>query len=333
MPPKLSVVLCTYNRARCLPRTLESLARQSLQPTHYEIVVVDNGSSDDTSVVIRRFRLKHTSTDILLVSEPTQGLAHARNAGCKAARGRYLAFIDDDCIASEDWLERIVACYEQVRPKPASVGGPIFPRYDSPGPTWFKDSYETDTWGDQPRFLVTGESFTGCNMSFRKETIEQFGGFPTNYGMKGDSLALAEETKLFRQIWSRDQKSAVFYYTPGAVVYHTIDPYKMTVSYQLKRALMAGQASCLMAKSESLSRKSILLAGSIAFLIFRALLAIIRIARRRSWQNWAVEELSSVCSQCGRLLAFFNVKLTFWQRDTNLHVADPRIKPQSSYAS
>lgn len=333
MPPDISVVLCTYNRARCLPRTLESLTRQSLQAAHYEIVVVDNGSSDNTSVVIRRFQAEHPFTEIVLVSEPTQGLAHARNTGCKTARGRYLAFIDDDCIASEDWLETILACHEQVRPKPVSVGGPIFPRYDSEAPMWFKDSYETDTWGDRPRFLIAGESFTGCNMSFRKAVIEQFGGFPDNYGMNGDSLALAEETKLFRNIWSKDKQAAAFYFTPRAVVYHTIDPYKMTVAYQLKRALMAGQASYWMTQSASLSRKTMLLGGSIVYLVFRALLAIFGIARRRSWQNWAVEELCSVAGQCGRLLAFFNVKLTFWQRDPKLHVADPRIKPQSSYAS
>jgi glucosyl-dolichyl phosphate glucuronosyltransferase len=333
MPPKLSVILCTYNRAHCLPRTLESLTRQSLEPGHYEIVIVDNASSDNTSVVIRRFEAEHTSADILLLSESTQGLAHARNTGCKAARGRYLAFIDDDCIASEDWLETVLACYEQVRPTPISVGGSIFPRYDSPGPTWFKDSYETETWGDQPRFLITGESFTGCNMSFTKAVIEQFGGFPSNYGMKGDSLALGEETHLFRHIWSRDKEAATFYYTPRAVVYHTIDPYKMTVSYQLKRALIAGQVSCWMSQSDSFPRKSILFGGSIALLIFQTLLAIFRMGRRQGWQNWAVEELCSVAGQCGRLLAFFSVKLTFSQRDTKLRLADPGIKPQSSYAS
>jgi hypothetical protein len=205
------------------------------------------------------------------------------------------------------------------------------PRYDSPRPNWFKDSYETDTWGDRPRFLIKGESFTGCNMSFRKEVIEQAGGFDVNFGMKGKRLALAEETQLFRTMWLKGPCN--FYYTPRALVYHTIDPYKMTVTYQLKRALMAGQASCSMARSESMPHKSILFSGSIACLVFRTLLAIFRIARRRSWPNWAVEELSSVASHCGRLLAFFNVKPTFWQRDSKLHVTDPRIKPQSSYAS
>jgi hypothetical protein len=170
-------------------------------------------------------------------------------------------------------------------------------------------------------------------MSFRKEVLEHFGGFSHNYGMIGDNLALAEETILFRHIWSRDKERALFYYTPRAVVYHCIDPYKMTVAYQLKRALMAGQASCAMAYSEPLFRRSILFGGSFALLIFKACLALFRVRRRRRWQNWAVEELGSVASHCGRLLAFFNVKLTLRQRDTKLHLADPPITTQSSYAS
>src|SRR5262249_12305360 len=163
---------------------LVSLVEQSLQKSMYEIVVVDNGSTDETVAVVKEFQIPFPT--IVLVSEPIQGLGHARNTGFKHARGRYAAFIDDDCLAVKDWLQNVLDCYEQVRPEPWGVGGLIVPIYNAPKPAWFKDSYETDSWGEQPRFLRKGESFTGCNMSFKKGIIEQYGGFDARLDMKGD---------------------------------------------------------------------------------------------------------------------------------------------------
>lgn len=297
-----------------LPQVLQSLVIQSLEAAAYEIVVVDNASTDNTSAVTKAFQRENSSPEIALVLEPRQGLAYARNTGCKMAKGYYLAFIDDDCIATEDWLQTLVECYEYVQPRPLSVGGLILPRYDRSRPTWFKDSYETDTWGDQPRFLLKGESFTGCNMSFRKEVIEQFGGFDVDLGMKGDKLALAEETLLYRKIWSAAGKACNCYYTPRAVVYHTIDPYKITVSYQLKRAFSSGQISSALAKSARMSSRWMLFSGSIALIFWYSFKALIP-TKCGYWQRWAIESLYPVARNVGRVLGFLGIQLTFRQRE------------------
>ena len=312
--PPISVVLCTYNRAAMLPVVIESLLAQSLAKSEFEIVIVDNASTDDTYAVVKAFQTQYSSPAIILVSEPTQGLGYARNTGYKNVRSRYIAFIDDDCVAPKDWLQTLLECFEQVHPQPWSVGGPIKPVYDAPKPSWFKDSYETDSWGDCPRVLKRGESFTGCNMSFRKDILDNYGGFDVSLGMKGDLLSLAEETTLYRRIWAAGKHDCVLYYSPRAAVHHKIDPYKMTVSYQLKRAFIAGQVSYAMGQMESVLHRCALFFGSIALMIWQSAVALLRVRPGRKWRNWAIEELYPVASHCGRLLAFLGVRVMFRQR-------------------
>ena len=314
MLPKISVVLCTYNRSQLLRTALDSLVSQSLARSEYEIVVVDNASTDDTTTVVKGFQTQYSSSAIILVSESTQGLGYARNTGYKQARGRYVAFIDDDCVAAKDWLLTLLECFEQVQPQPWSVGGPIRPVYDAPKPAWFKDSYETDTWGESPRLLKRKESFTGCNMSFRKDIIEKFGGFDVSLDMKGECLSLAGETELYRRIWRFEGETCVLYYSPNMVMGHRIEPYKMTVSYQLKRAFIAGQVSYAMGQMESVLHRCALFFGSIALMIWQSAVALLRVRPGRKWRNWAIEELYPVASHCGRLLAFLGVRVMFRQR-------------------
>lgn len=313
--PLISAVLCTHNRANLLPNVLSSLLSQSLDRSAYEIIVVDNASTDNTPAVIGRIQEEHSSSvPIRLVYEPIQGLGYARNTGWSNARSRYVAFIDDDCVATRNWLRIILECYQQLLPEPWSVGGKIIPVYHGSRPLWFKDSYETDTWGDQPRVLKKAESFTGCNMSWRKDILEDQGGFDVKYDMRGSSLLLAGDTELYRRIWSTRGNDCCFFYAPNAVIHHNIDPYKMTVSYQLKRAFMAGQASHAMAQLESLSLKGLICFGSMTLIFWKSLVALFRMRPTRSWRNWAVEELYPIMSHCGRLAGFLGIRVKFRQR-------------------
>src|SRR5262249_12303088 len=148
----------------------------------------------------------------------------------------------------------------------------------------------------------------GCNMSFKKGIIEQYGGFDAGLDMKGDCLSLAGETELYRRIWSATGTTCIFYYSPRAVIHHVIDPYKMTVSYQLKRAITAGQVSYAMSQAESAFRRSVLFFGSIVMLVWQSIVALTHIRPGRKCPNWAIEELYPVASHCGRLLAYFGVQ-------------------------
>ena len=309
----ISVVVCTYNRAEMLGRVLQSLIEQTLDKRQYEIVVINNASTDSSARVVRDFRDKHPDCSIVLAREDRQGLGYARNAGLHLARGRYVAFIDDDAVAGAKWLDLVLDCFERMVPTPLAVGGPIAPLYDAPRPKWFKDDYEIRTWGKEPRFLKKGESFSGSNMIFRKEILEEYGGFDLTVGMKGPLLSVGEETHLFEKIWKGDN-NPILYYRPDLWVFHAVPAYKMTISYPLKRALIEGQTWYQ-------HNGPVLLSGRLKFLpriIFSfaklSALSLLRLCMFPAIQNWAVESCAPLVKETGRFLGCLGWRVDVRQR-------------------
>ncbi|MBV5279757.1 MAG: glycosyltransferase family 2 protein, partial [Actinobacteria bacterium] len=111
----ISAIICTHNGARHLAKAIESLIKQSMLEERYEIIIVDNCSSDSTKEVIDNFT---TVKNIRYVLESTLGLSFARNAGWHTARGKYVAYLDDDAVASSVWLENILGAFENTKPRP-----------------------------------------------------------------------------------------------------------------------------------------------------------------------------------------------------------------------
>ena len=312
---QISVVVCTYNRANMLAGALESLVQQTVDKGSYEIIVVDNGSTDATSEVTRNFQARYRVCNIMLVREDRLGLAYARNAGSRQARGNYVAFMDDDARASPNWLDIALRCFEEVQPPPIGIGGPILPLYDSPKPTWFKDEYEIRSWGEQPRFLKQGETFSGSNMILRKEILEVYGGFDVRLGVQGEYLGMCEETALFMKIWQL-KDDAVFYYSPRLVMFHAVPSHRMTVSYPLKRAFSWGQSWYLMEGPKSVQGRLRLFLG---MLISIARLSRLALLHRREYsayyQNWIVESCGPIARETGRLAASLGLFIPMRQRE------------------
>src|SRR5690349_1483083 len=117
----ITVAICTYNRARYLPHAIESLVGQSLAASQFEILIVDNASTDPTHEVVKRYLPKLSNLRYLY--EPRQGLSHARNTAWQSAEGKYVAYLDDDAQANPHWLIGILRHFEQSTPTPWSVGG------------------------------------------------------------------------------------------------------------------------------------------------------------------------------------------------------------------
>jgi glycosyltransferase involved in cell wall biosynthesis len=129
-----SVVICTRNRARSLARTLESLVVAAAQTRElWELIVVDNGSSDDTAATVETFAAR---LPIRLVSQPLAGLSNARNAGVAAARGDYMLWTDDDVMVDPQWLAAWFRAF-RARPNDAVFGGRTEPRFEEPRQDWF----------------------------------------------------------------------------------------------------------------------------------------------------------------------------------------------------
>ncbi len=147
--PLISVVVCTYNRVNLLADALHTLCHQTLDRSEYEVMVVDNNSSDNTREMVDEFcrRFSH----VRYCFEPKQGLSYARNRGWREARGEYVAYVDDDARAGENWLKTALVLIANTKPAPLCLGGPILPFYSTTKPIWFKG--EMRTWGDSPRYL------------------------------------------------------------------------------------------------------------------------------------------------------------------------------------
>lgn len=234
-----SAVVCTHNQARLLAMALDHLVRQEAEPSKWEIVVIDNASTDRTQAVVDDCIRANPRLCIRYIHESRLGLSNARNTGYLAARGAYIAYLDDDALAPVDWIARVIQLAEESAPAPDCFGGKIVPFYLSPRPHWFRDAYETFTLGDEKRRLRPGEVLSGSNMVWRREAIEKVGGFNPKLGVSGNELSVGEETAVFLRLWKGNDP--ILLYDPELAVRHYVPATKMTVRYRLRRSFVSGR--------------------------------------------------------------------------------------------
>ena len=230
----ISAIVCTYNRADFVVRAIDSLANQTLNIDDYEILVIDNGSRDDTK---RRIEEKLPAIpNLRCVSEPRLGLSVARNTGLAESKGRILAFLDDDAIACPGYLEEILGVFKLCQPSPGLLCGPVEPIWGAPRPTWLKDDllgfYSVLNWSDIPRPLEKGEWIAGANFAVARDVISACGGFDENLGRKGKSLLSGEDTALTDRI---RMAGYVVYYAPAVTVQHYIHPERLSKAWFYRR--------------------------------------------------------------------------------------------------
>jgi glycosyltransferase involved in cell wall biosynthesis len=310
-----SVVVCTHNRIDLLRQCLTSLACQTIPAELYEVIVVDNRSTDGTRMMVGAFQREHPAHRVLLIYEPELGLGWARNAGWRQARGVYVAFIDDDAKADSRWLEHAWACFKEIKPIPVAMGGPILPYYTESKPVWFKDEYELRTWGEHPRVLDRRESLSGSNMIFQKAVLERFGGFDVRVGMRGKRISVGEETALLSRI-AESHVGGSLYYSPRLVVYHVVGASKMRASYHVVRAFATGQAWYFLNGPRAFRERIRFIRmtlGTIKELVATAMKQFLAFQDSR---NWIIERIAPVALEIGRLVAGLGVCLPSWNKGT-----------------
>jgi glycosyltransferase involved in cell wall biosynthesis len=269
--PVASVVVCTHNRAAYIGRCLEGIAAQGVT-FDYEVIVVDNCSTDGTARVAESF---HDRLPLRVVREETLGLSHARNRGIREAKSDIIIYIDDDAVAFPGWLAEIVRCFDSIEPRPASVGGRVVLEWDGPAPSFIAECHYgifgfIDTGDKLVRLDVddaTHPLFVGANMAFDRAALEDVGGFSPKFGYKGTKLLGGEETLVLRELV--EQRRGV-YYTPAAGVRHIVLPERRSRSYFARRMLSQGQSIIAIADEagELAGRsKSVMFARDVAGLV------------------------------------------------------------------
>jgi glycosyltransferase involved in cell wall biosynthesis len=301
---RISVVICTYNRGKLLADALSTVCNQTLDPSVYEVIVVDNNSTDNTNEVVKGYRRRFTNVSYCI--EPHQGLSRARNCGWQEAKGGYVAYIDDDCKVPEQWLTVAKKIIEQISPD--VFGGPYFSFYNTPKPHWFKDSYGSREHGKEARFLTDNEYLSGGNIFFRRELLEILGGFDVSLGMSGQRLAYGEETALLRHI-RETMPEQIIYYDPEMYVHHLVHSKKMSLPWVIRQRFVDGRYSYRVFKNNSNTPgaiQSLQIRQSVANLC-KVVLNFTRNARRRDrvrypyFQNYLYEQIFEYIQSFGIL--------------------------------
>jgi glycosyltransferase involved in cell wall biosynthesis len=256
---ELSVVVCTRNRASYLARALRSLARQTLAPERYEVIVVDNGSTDDTAAVVRA--ATESTPDVRYHVEPEVGLSRARNAGWQVARGEIIAYLDDDAFAADGWAAAMLGAFAAFDPPPACVAGKVVPLWETVKPLWLEPSLVDPLGrsvddGDGLTLLTHGTWAIGANMAFTRPALAEAGGFRPEFGYRGRKLVPAEESILQQELEDRGYTRA---YQPAAAVSHLIGADRLKRSWFLRRYYWEGVAGA----SLSIERQGLTRSASI----------------------------------------------------------------------
>ena len=239
MNVRVSAIICTHNRSAYLNKAIQSLADQTLPREQYEVIVVDNGSTDDTKAIVES--LEHFG-NLRYIYEPILGLSQARNTGWQNARGEYIAFLDDDAIACPEWLERVVEAFENVNPRPGSVGGKVIPIWEVERPAWLSKQMELFLsivdWADKPILLTEDYQFlAGVNFACPCEILKAFGGFSTTLGRKGSKLLSGEEILLRDYLTEQNLEN---YYDPEIYVQHHIPAERLVKRWFYRRYFWHG---------------------------------------------------------------------------------------------
>lgn len=241
--PFVTVVVCTRNRASKLAATLAAALGLDFPRNRWEIVIVDNASTDETAAIAGQIAEANPGW-VRLVTEPRAGVSHARNTGVRESRGDVIAFLDDDAIPEPQWLQALVDAlgWENV----LAVGGPVEPLFEGPVPDWLTERFlpYLSAWdrGPEIRSLRYNDYPRGANMAFRRSVFETVGGFSPQLGRSGGSLLSGEETEFCLRI---ERAGGNLVYVPGARICHLTPTARLTPQWLRRRFRAQGLSEAL----------------------------------------------------------------------------------------
>ncbi len=197
--PRVSVVVCAYNAEQTIGQCLDGLA--ALDYPDYEVVVVDDGSTDATAEIA-------AERDVRLIRTPNRGLSSARNTGLDACTGSIVAYIDSDAYPDRHWLRYLAASF--LASPHAGIGGPNIAPIDSPR---VAQCVARAPGGPMHVLLsdLEAEHIPGCNMAFRWAALVAIGGFDPRFDTAGDDVDVC---------WRIRERGGTLGFSPAAMVWH-----------------------------------------------------------------------------------------------------------------
>ena len=239
---KLSIVICSYNRAQYIGDALDSLYNQISSLSEFEVLLVDNNSTDGTPGIYKTWREHNPDGNFQYLSEHRQGASFARNTGAIHAKTEWLCFMDDDAVAFPDFVANIIKHTEE-KPTIVGFGGKIIPKYIPEKPVWM--SYYVSSlvgnfdYSPIPCAFKKGKYPLESNMIIKKSVFDQIGGFNTTLpGVVGTLRIGGEGKELFYKVIGLGEE---IYYDPNIIVYHVVETSKLTKEYLYRVASGIGR--------------------------------------------------------------------------------------------
>ncbi len=242
----ISSIICTHNRAAYLTKAIQSLVDQHTPKDNYEIIIVDNCSADSTKEVVKNFS---SVNNIRYIYESTLGLSFARNTGWRNAKGKYVAYLDDDAIACPGWLNKILEVFETVTPMPGCIGGKTEPLWEAPRPKWLSDDLVTGLtaidWSDIPHAITDLDQqwLVGANIAFPADVLRRIGGFVSGLDRIGKNLLSGGDIFLERQIL---KAGYTCFYHPEIIVSHLVPKSRLDKRWFIRRYYSQGFSDAVM---------------------------------------------------------------------------------------
>jgi glucosyl-dolichyl phosphate glucuronosyltransferase len=233
--PEISIIICTYNREKFLPGALNSLTNQTLDSSRFEILIINNNSTDNTESISNNFIGANPKLNIKYFVETQKGLSAARNRGIKESASALVAFIDDDAEVTNDYLETAIGFFLSNRNIDA-IGGKIIPVYETgEEPKWLSKYLwglvTKADYGELTRKYPVSKYPPGCSMVFKKDVFNTTGLFNTELFLRSD------DKYIFRKL---EEAGKSFLYYPKLIVKHHIDKERVTFESVKKISLIVG---------------------------------------------------------------------------------------------
>ncbi|HWQ34192.1 MAG TPA: glycosyltransferase [Blastocatellia bacterium] len=228
----ISVVVCTWNRCEMLARALQCLLAQHADRVSYEVVVVDNNSTDRTREVVEAL-IAQGHVRLRYVCERMQGLSHARNAGIANANGSVIAFTDDDVRVADNWIATIKRAFDE-HPDVVCIGGRVLPQWGGEPPAWLTRAHWSplgaQDYGPEP-FAVGPQHrvcLIGANLAFRRGVFDRVGLFEPDFQRVKNGIGSNEDVEFHLRLWRHNELSL---YVPDLLAWGFVPPERLSRSY------------------------------------------------------------------------------------------------------
>jgi glycosyltransferase involved in cell wall biosynthesis len=231
--PEISVIIGTYNRCDVLRGALDSLLGQDSGGIDYEVIVVDNNSTDDTHNMVESLRDKFGSSKLIYCFERTQGVSHARNRGIGMARGRLIAFTDDDIRPAQNWIASVREGFDKF-PNADCIGGRVLPPPKTEFPVWLTTKHWTPLalldLGDKPIDLDVrnGPGLVAANLAVRASVFADVGLFQPELQRVKNGIGSMEDHEFQLRLAAANKRLV---YLPDLVVYAQVLKERLTKDY------------------------------------------------------------------------------------------------------